>query len=105
MRRVRLGVMAVAVSIVAGATGQQAKNIPLTDTKGMEAHGVKFAPATYQGREALLVTTLSNEDPAAFALQPGVDLQDGTSDVDMAGKVLSPPGVRMPGFSGVMVRA
>src|SRR5947209_1599911 len=32
-------------------------------------------------------------------------LQDGTIDVDVAVKVLTPPGVRMPGFAGVMFRA
>ena len=100
-----LGVIAVAVSMAAGVSGQQATNFPLTSAKGMEAHGVKFAPATYLGRDALLVTTLSNEDKAGFALLPGVDLQDGTIEVDLAVKVLTPPGVRMPGFTGVMFRA
>ncbi|HTM18609.1 MAG TPA: hypothetical protein VL135_16975 [Terracidiphilus sp.] len=105
MELLRLSVIAAVISTGAGAPGQQVKNFPLTDAKGMEAHGVKFLPATYQGREATLVTTLSNEDKAGFALLPGTDLQDGTIEVDLAVKILTPPGMRMPGFTGVMFRA
>ncbi|MBS1803575.1 MAG: hypothetical protein JST28_09410 [Acidobacteria bacterium] len=105
MRRLKLGVMVALISVTAVAVGQQAQNLPLADGSGMEAHGVKFAPATYQGRKAVLVTTLSNEDKAGFALLPGTDLQDGTIDVDVAVKVLTPPGVRMPGFTGLMFRS
>ena len=105
MKRLGLWLM-VAVSLsVRGASGQATQNFALTDVKAMEAHGVKFAPANYQGREATLVTTLSNQDSAGFAMLPGVDFQDGTIDVDVAVKVLTPPGVRMPGFTGVMFRA
>ena len=93
------------VLMAAAASGQQVKNFPLTDASGMEAHNVKFEPATYQGRKAVLVTTLSNEDKAGFALLPGIDLQDGTIELDVAVKVLTPPGVRMPGFTGLMFRA
>ena len=105
MRRLKFCVVVTLIFGTAAIVGQQAQNLPLTDTTGMEAHGVKFAPATYQGRKAVLVTTLTNEDKAGFALLPGVDLQDGTIDVDVAVKVLTPPGVRMPGFTGLMFRS
>ena len=101
MRLLESWVLAALVSAMAGASGQ---SFPLTDAKGMEAHGVKFEPATFQGRKALLVTTLSNEDRAGFGLLPAIDLQDGTIEVDVAVKVLTPPGVRMPGFTGLMFR-
>jgi hypothetical protein len=105
MKGLRLCVLAAMVATVAGASTQQVQNFPLTDAKGMEAHGVKFEPATYQGRKAVLVTTLSNQDRAGFGVLPAIDLQDGTIEVDVAVKVLTPPGVRMPGFTGLMFRA
>jgi len=105
MRELKLCVLAALVSTVAGASGQKVQNFPLTDATGMEAHNVKFQAATYQGRKATLVTTLSNEDKASFGLLPAVDLQDGTIEVDVAVKILTPPGVRMPGFTGLMFRA
>lgn len=98
-------VMGAAVFPLTYGSGQQIQSFALTDGSGMEAHGVKFEPKTYLGRKAVLVTTLSDEDKAGFALLPGIDLQDGTIDIDVAVKVLTPPGVRMPGFTGLMFRA
>jgi hypothetical protein len=71
----------------------------------MEAHNVKLEATTYQGRKAVRITTLSNEDKASVAMLRGVDLQDGTIEFDLAVKILTPPGVRMPGFTGLMFRA
>ena len=79
MEGLKLCVMAAVVSTVAGASGQQVQNLPLTDARGMEAHGVKLEPATYQGRKAVLVTTLSNEDKAGFATAAG-DRPSGRND-------------------------
>jgi hypothetical protein len=105
MGRLKMCVMSGLAFGVAAALGQQARDLPLTDGAGIEAHNVKFAPGSYLGQKALLVTTLANEDRAGFAMLPGVDLQDGTIEVDLAVKVLTPPGVRMPGFTGLMFRA
>jgi hypothetical protein len=71
----------------------------------MEAYNVELEATTYQGRKAVRITTLSNEDKASVAMLRGVDLQDGTIEVDLAVKILTPPGVRMPGFTGLMFRA
>ena len=105
MRRLELSVIAAVVLGSALVSAQQVQNLPLTDATGWEAHNVKLEPATYQGRKAVRVTTLSNEDKASVAMLPGIDFQDGTVEVDVAVKVLTPPGVRMPGFAGVMFRA
>jgi len=105
MRRLELSVIAAVVLGSALVSAQQVQNLPLTDATGWEAHNVKLEPATYQGRKAVRVTTLSNEDKASVAMLPGIDFQDGTIEVDVAVKVLTPPGVRMPGFAGVMFRA
>ena len=105
MRCWQVWVIAALTLGIAEGLAQQTQDFAPTGTSGMEAHGVKFVPATYQGRKAALVTTLSNEDKAGFAILPGIDLQDGTIEVDVAVKVLTPPPVRMPGFAGVMFRA
>ena len=90
---------------VTTAAGQAMQEIELGDGAALTAHNVKFETATYQGRKALRVVTVSQEDSAGFALLPGTDLQDGTIEVDLAVKILTPPGVRMPGFTGLMFRA
>lgn len=105
MRFLRLCVLGALAAAGVNAKCQQAQSFALAEGEGMEAHNVKFAAATYQGRKAVLVTTLSQEDKAGFALLPGTDVQDGTIEVDVAVKILTPPGVRMPGFAGLMFRA
>ena len=101
----RVCLMAAAMLSAAGmSSGQDARSFPLADGTGLEAHNVKFVPAEFQGRKGLLVTTLKQEDSAGFAMLPATDFQDGTIDVDLAVKILTPPGVRMPGFAGVMFR-
>jgi hypothetical protein len=101
----RIGLIGALLSAAGIAWCAQVQGLPLMDGMDMEAHNVKFEPATYQGRKAVLVTTLSDEDKAGFALLKGIDFQDGTIEMDVAVKVLTPPGVRMPGFTGVMFRS
>ena len=90
----------LAGTALASASGQKTQSFALKDGAGLEPHNVKFEPATYQGREALRITTLSQQDMAGFAVLTGSDIQDGTIEVDVAVKILTPPEVRMPGFTG-----
>lgn len=78
---------------------------PLKDAAGLAAHNVKFDSVTYQGREAIRMTTITQGDDAGFALLPGTDFQDGTIEADIAVKVTRPPGARTPGFAGIAFRA
>jgi hypothetical protein len=106
MHALRMCLMAtVGFTAVAGVWSQNPQSLPLTDAAGLTPHNVKFEPVTYEGRKALRLTTVSQEDGAGFALLPGVDLQDGTIEVDLAVKITLPPGARMPGFTGLMFRA
>jgi hypothetical protein len=75
----------------------------LTETKGLIEQNVKLESVEYQGRKAVRLTKDSEND--GFALLPGTDFQDGTIEADLALKVTTPPGVRMPGFIGVAFRA
>ncbi|HMD96531.1 MAG TPA: hypothetical protein VKM93_04255 [Terriglobia bacterium] len=75
----------------------------LTETKGLVERNVKLESVEYQGRKAVRLTKdLGGE---GFALLPGTDFQDGTIEADLALKVTTPPGVRMPGFIGIAFRA
>ena len=81
------------------------QSFPLKDATGLVAHNVKLESVTYQGRPAIRMTTLDQGGDSGLALLPGTDLQDGTIEVDLAVKILTPPGSRMPGFIGVAFRA
>ncbi len=92
------------LTTAAGLDAQE-QTFSLADASGLTAHNVKFEPVSYLGRKAVRMTTVSGGDEAGFALMPATDFQDGTIEVDLAVKILTPPGVRMPGFTGVVFRA
>ena len=73
------------------------------DPASLEAHNVKAELVDYQGRKAVRLTTAA-QDGAGFAVLQGVQFQDGTIEADIAVKITTPPGVRMPGFIGLAFR-
>ena len=85
----------------AGAT----RVISAADASALEAHHVKIESADYLGRKAIRLTTATAQDEEGFAAIPGIDFQDGIIEADLAVKITTPPGVRMPGFSGVGFRS
>jgi hypothetical protein len=96
------------VALVFGATSislaAPPQTFPLIDATGLELHKVKAEATEYLGRKAVRLTTVTQEDQSGFALLPGVDFQDGTIEADIAVKITTPPGVRMPGFEGIAFR-
>lgn len=77
----------------------------LTDTKDLVVEpGVKAEAVEYRGRKAVRLTKES-ADGDGLAFVNGTQFRDGTIEVDIATKVTRPPGVRMPGFSGIAFRA
>src|SRR5207253_7550941 len=84
-------------------TAQAARSLALTDLNGLIVTGGKAETVEYQGRQAVRLTTQSKED--VFAFLKGIQIQDGTIEADVAMKVTTPPGVRMPGFIGIAFRA
>ena len=76
----------------------------LMDTKDLELQGVKAEAVEYRGRKAIRLTTLEGAEDG-FAFLKGTHFRDGTIEVDIATKTLTPPGVRMPGFTGIAIRA
>lgn len=79
------------------------QSFALEETKGLIERNVKLESVEYRGRKAVRLTHPTDED--GFALLPDTDFQDGTIEADIALKVTTPPGVRMPGFIGIAFRA
>lgn len=80
------------------------QSFPLADAAVLSVAGGKAEPAEYLGRKAIRLTTPS-EDSDIFAYVNGSAIQDGIIEVDLAVKITTPPGVRMPGFTGIAFRA
>jgi hypothetical protein len=74
----------------------------LTDQTQLQVKGGKLETVEYLGRKAIRLTTQSEE--GVFAVLNGAQIQDGTIDADIALKITTPPGVRMPGFVGIAFR-
>ena len=92
------------VSRTSEPTTQEARSFALTDLNDLIVTGGGKAEAVeYQGRKAVRLTTQSDKD--IFAFLKGVQIQDGTIESDIALKITTPPGVRMPGFVGIAFRA
>ena len=98
---------AVLVAAVEGraqsANAGAAQSLPLTDTSALVERNVKAEAVGYLGRKCVRVTGLPDKD--GFALLKDTDFQDGAIEAEIALKVTTPPGVRMPGFVGIAFRA
>lgn len=79
------------------------QSFALTQTKDLIEQKVKVEAVEYKGRKAIRLNKQSYEE--GFALVNGVEFQDGTIEADVAVKVTTPPGGRMPGFIGIAFRA
>jgi Domain of Unknown Function (DUF1080) len=94
----------IAVTAAAAIEGPvpPTQTFALADTRDLQEAGVKAEAVEYLGRKAVRLTT---DGEAGFAFLKGTDFHDGTIEVDIATKVTTPPGVRMPGFTGIAFRA
>src|SRR5437868_1384423 len=106
--RFRVTVLAALFVVAAGAAATGAapdvQTLSVTDTKGLRTHTINAEAVEYLGRKAIKLTTPENVEDG-LALIAGSDFQDGTIEADLAVKILTPPGVRMPGFLGIGFRA
>jgi hypothetical protein len=94
-----------ATLLVWASFGQATSNVQtfaLNDTKDLVLSSVKADIVEYKGRKAVRLTKDTEKD--GFALLRGADFQDGTIEADIALKITTPPGVRMPGFVGIAFR-
>ena len=86
------------------STEAKAQSVTFGDVNDLVIKVGQAEPVTYQGRRAIRLTTgPKQEDVLAFL--KGTQIQDGTIECDIAVKITTPRGVRMPGFAGVAFRA
>ena len=79
------------------------QTFPLVEATDLSISGGKAEAVEYLGRRCVRLTTASSEEVFAFVKTP--PFQDGTIEADVALKITTPPGVRMPGFAGIAFRA
>jgi hypothetical protein len=106
-RTTRSGALQVfAILLACPSLAQRTSNVQtfaLNDTKDLVLVNVKADAIDYNGRKAVRLTKDTEKD--GFALLPGTDFQDGTIEAEIALKITTPPGIRMPGFVGIAFRA
>lgn len=100
-RVIRLGVIA---GMAMAGLHAGARSASLIDPANLELHNAKVDTVEYQGRKAIRLTSTSDQDAPAYAILRGTDFQDGTIEADIAVRITTPPGVRMPGFTGLAFR-
>ncbi len=86
-----------------GAASPAQQSFPLIDTAALSVAGGKAESVEYLGRKSVCLTTQANSD--IYAYVNGSSIEDGVIEADIAVKITTPPGVRMPGFTGVAFRA
>jgi hypothetical protein len=91
----------------AAAPEQHSLDLPLTDPTKLKARNVSVTAALFRGRncaEVRLVGAYPGPDRDFFAYVPGLDMHDGTMEVELAGAPLpgAPGGAR--GFVGLAFR-
>src|SRR5581483_3575075 len=100
-------ILVIATLMSSAGSGQAVSNVvrveELSDTKDLVLLNVKADAVEYQGRRAVRLTKDTEKD--GFELLRSTDFQDGTIEADIALKITTPPGVRMPGFVGIAFRA
>jgi len=85
-------------------TAPASQTFALSDTKDLQtAPGVKAEAVEYRERKAVRLTKEAVDEPA-LAFINGTQFRDGTIEVDVATKLVRPPGVRRPGFTGIAFR-
>jgi hypothetical protein len=97
----------IAILLSLACTGTVvSQTAPVTQTftlSSLSLVNVNADAVDYKGRKAIRIT--KGTSAGGFALLRGTDFQDGTIEADVALKVTTPPGVRMPGFAGIAFRA
>jgi hypothetical protein len=106
------GIRAGAVAVLSiAARGWAAQTVPLDSVKGLQPHHVTVAAVTYQGRKAVQVMSLAEEDTAmqtasggGIVVLPETAFHDGTIEMDVAGKPRAGAPGDARGFVGVAFR-
>jgi hypothetical protein len=77
---------------------------PLDSTEQLVPYSVSLEAATYEGRKAVRLLNKPPLGPSTMALVRRTEFQDGTIDVDVAGKPVAGASATARGFIGVAFR-
>ena len=107
MPRIVAGVLPILLAVSAAPAAEDAITLPLDNADRVQAHNVSVQAVRYRDSPALevrLTGAYRGPDTDTFAFVPGLDLHDGTIEVDVAGSPLPSalPGAR--GFVGIAFR-
>jgi len=98
-----IAVVGLTPTLCFGQATSKTQTFALSNPKDLVLLNVKADAIAYQGRTAVRLTKDAEKD--GFALLRDTDFQDGVIEADIALKITTPPGVRMPGFVGIAFRA
>jgi hypothetical protein len=87
----------------AAAPGEQWQ-VALTNTSGLVLHGVQASVVTHNGHRAIRLVEEQGATAEGYAIVPGPALQDGTIEVDVAGRPGAGANEAARGFVGVAFR-
>jgi hypothetical protein len=90
----------VVVHAVAGESWQ----VALTSSTGLVLHGAKASVVTHNGQRAVRLVEEPGYNGEAYAIVPGPALQDGTIEVDVAGRPAEGANDAARGFAGIAFR-
>jgi hypothetical protein len=113
MSRPRLAAAALGLTAILPIASRvwAAQAFALDSTKGLQPHGVTIEAVTYQGRKAVRVISLPEQDAApqtasggGIVMLPETAFHDGTIEIDVAGKPRAGAPGDARGFVGVAFR-
>ena len=88
----------------AGQTPAREQGFALATPSGLRLHGVEARAATHQGQSGVRLVNKANFTGEGYAAVEGPLLQDGTIEVDVAGRPLAGASEGARGFIGVAFR-
>jgi len=94
----------VASFAAAGQTTAREQQFALATPSGLRLHGVDASAATHQGQPAVRLVNKADFAGEGYAAVEGPALQDGTIEVDVAGRPLAGASEGARGFIGVAFR-
>jgi len=94
----------VASFAAAGQTTVREQQFALATPSGLRLHGVAASAATHQGQPAVRLVNKADFAGEGYAAVEGPALQDGTIEVDVAGRPLAGASEGARGFIGVAFR-
>jgi hypothetical protein len=101
---VAFGALGAASLVATAQTPAREQTFALATAAGLRLHGVDVSPATYQGRQAVRLVNKAQFNGEAYAAVEGPVFQDGTIEVDLAGRPQPGASEGARGFVGVAFR-